>query len=80
MNALDLLTINGEKLLLQKQVIELKEKAKDNDYIIKRKLQGKDDEMNNIKQQMLIMQQEQKEMHERLTRQFNILSKVVSSP
>jgi hypothetical protein len=35
LKAIDLLTINSDKLILQKQVLELKEKSKDSEYIIK---------------------------------------------
>jgi hypothetical protein len=42
LKAIDLLTISGDKVVLQKQVAELKEKSKDNEYIIKGKLQEKD--------------------------------------
>jgi S-adenosylmethionine:tRNA-ribosyltransferase-isomerase (queuine synthetase) len=45
LKAVDLLTINSDKLILQKQVIELKEKSKDNDYIIKAKLQEKENQI-----------------------------------
>lgn len=38
----DLLTINSDKIVLQKQVTELKEKSKDNEYIIKGRLEEKD--------------------------------------
>jgi hypothetical protein len=49
LKAVDLLTINGDKLVLQKQVIELKEKTKDNEYIIKAKLQEKDEAIQSMK-------------------------------
>jgi phage terminase large subunit len=38
LKAQDLLTINADKMILQKQVTELKEKSKDNEYIIKGKV------------------------------------------
>jgi hypothetical protein len=62
LKAVDLLTINGDKTILQKQVLELKEKSKDSDYIIKAKLQEKDGEIENMKGQMVLMQQAQKEI------------------
>jgi integrase len=37
LKAVDLLTINGDKLILQKQLTELKEKSKEENYIIKGK-------------------------------------------
>ena len=42
LKAQGLLTINADKMILQKQVTELKEKSKDNEYIIKGKLHEKD--------------------------------------
>ena len=39
LKAVDSLTINTDKVVLQKQVAELKEESKDNEYIIKAKLQ-----------------------------------------
>ena len=43
------LTINGDKVVLQKQVTELKERTKDNEYIIKAKLQEKDNDIAELK-------------------------------
>jgi hypothetical protein len=37
------LTINGDNIILQKQVEELTEKTNNNDYLLKAKLQEKDD-------------------------------------
>ena len=62
LKAVDLLTINSDKVILQKQVLELKEKSKDSEYIIKAKLQDKDNEIENMKGQMVLMQQTQKEI------------------
>jgi hypothetical protein len=45
LKAVDLLTINSDKVILQKQVLELKEKSKDNEYIIKAKLQEKENQI-----------------------------------
>jgi hypothetical protein len=39
LKAVDLLTINSDKLILQKQVLELKEKSKEENYIIKGKFE-----------------------------------------
>jgi hypothetical protein len=49
LKAVYLLTINGDKRVLQKQVTELKEKTKDNEYIIKAKLQEKDEAIQSMK-------------------------------
>jgi hypothetical protein len=56
LKAVDLLTINGDKIILQKQVLELKEKSKDSEYIIKAKLQEKDDQIRNMENQFTTMQ------------------------
>jgi hypothetical protein len=57
LKAADLLTINSDKLILQKQVLELKEKSKDSEYIIKAKLQEKENQID-----ALIKKQEQFEV------------------
>jgi integrase len=57
LKAAEMLTINDDKLTLQKQVLELKEKSKDNDYIIKAKLQEKENQIDT-----LIKKQEQFEV------------------
>jgi hypothetical protein len=62
LKAVDLLTINSDKLILEKQVLELKEKSKDSEYIIKAKLEEKNVEIENMKGQMALMQQAQKEI------------------
>ena len=62
LKAVDLLTINSDKVILQKQVTELKEKSKDSEYIIKAKLEEKNMEIENMKGQMVLMQQAQKEI------------------
>jgi hypothetical protein len=56
LKAVDLLTINSDKLVLQKQVLELKEKSKDSEYIIKAKLQEKEEQMRNMQDQFAAMQ------------------------
>jgi hypothetical protein len=45
LKAVDLLTINDDKLTLQKQVVELTEKSKEENYIIKGKLSEKEKEI-----------------------------------
>jgi hypothetical protein len=47
LKAVPLLTINGDNIVLQKQVAELTEKSKDNEYI-KTKLQEKDEQIKTI--------------------------------
>ncbi len=51
LKAIPLLQINVDKLILQKQVEELTEKSKDNEYIIKAKLQEKDEQIKTITNQ-----------------------------
>jgi hypothetical protein len=43
LKAVDLLSINNNQKILEKQITELKEKSNDNEYIIKAKLQEKDE-------------------------------------
>jgi len=62
LKAVDSLTINTDKVVLQKQVAELKEKSKDNEYIIKAKLQEKDEQIKTMKEQMRSMQESQTEI------------------
>jgi hypothetical protein len=62
LKAVPLLTINGDNIVLQKQVAELTEKSKDNEYIIKAKMQEKDEEIKYMKEQMESMQDSQKEI------------------
>jgi hypothetical protein len=54
LKAIDLLTINGDRVTLQKQITQLEEKSKDNEYIIKGKLQEKDKQI-----ETLVKKQEQ---------------------
>jgi integrase len=52
LKATDSLTICGDKIMLQKQVAELKEKTKDSEYVIRRRLEEKENEIDSIKRQM----------------------------
>jgi hypothetical protein len=52
----DALTINDDEIVLQKQVEQLKEKSKDNEYIVKAKLQEKDDQLKNMQDQFAVLQ------------------------
>lgn len=49
LKAVDLLTISGTEQKLSKQVQELKEKSRDNEYIIKGKLEEKDRQLEQLK-------------------------------
>src|SRR5829696_2193576 len=50
LKAVHLLTINSDKLILQKQVLELKEKSKEENYIIKGRLSEKEKEIQLLRQ------------------------------
>jgi hypothetical protein len=45
LKAIDILTISTNKMVLQKQMLELKEKTKDSELLIESKLQQKDSEL-----------------------------------
>lgn len=62
LKAVPLLTINGDNVVLQKQVEELKEKSKDSEYTIRASLNEKDKEIKKMKEDMLSMQESQKEI------------------
>lgn len=49
LKAVDLLTINNNQNILEKQIIELKENSKDNEYIIKAKLQENEEQIQELK-------------------------------
>lgn len=51
LKAVDLLTISNDKTKLTKQVAELKQKSKDNDYIIRGMIQEKDEQINVLSDQ-----------------------------
>jgi hypothetical protein len=52
LKAADLLIINGDSAVLQKQVQQLKENAKDTEYVIKGKLEDKENEIRSLKEDM----------------------------
>jgi hypothetical protein len=56
LKATDLLTISNDKVILKKEVAELQQKSKNNEYIIRGKLQEKDEEMKTMKEQFNTMQ------------------------
>ena len=62
--AIDLLTINEDNKKLERQFVELKEKSKDNEYIIRARLQEKESEMQIMKQQIQMLKESQKEILE----------------
>ena len=55
MKAVDMLSINNDKLILQKQVAELTERNKEENYIIKGKLSEKDEEIRSMREELSSM-------------------------
>jgi hypothetical protein len=55
LKASDLLTINSDSLVLNKQILKLEEKNKENEYIIKGKLQEKDEQIKSLTDQFSSM-------------------------
>jgi hypothetical protein len=62
LKAVPLLTINGDNIVLQKQVEELTEKTSNNEYIIKAKLQEKDDAYIALSDQVMKLMAEVQEL------------------
>ncbi len=55
LKAINVLSINNNQKILEKQITELKEKSNDNEYIIKAKLQEKDEQIKIIQSQMNVL-------------------------
>jgi hypothetical protein len=66
LKAVDQLTINGDSKILENQISELKEKSTNNEYIMKAKLQEKDEQINIMYERMLSMQEAQNEISDLL--------------
>ena len=49
LKAIELLSVNNNQKILEKQISELKENSKDNEYIIKAKLQQKEEQIQELK-------------------------------
>jgi hypothetical protein len=64
LKAVDNPTINGDKVLLQKQVERIKQETKDNEYIIKGKLQERDEEIRTMKEELSSMRSEMNDVLE----------------
>jgi hypothetical protein len=62
LKAIPLLTINGSDVILQKQVEELTEKTNNNDYLLKAKLQEKDDALMTLSDQVMKLMTEVQEL------------------
>jgi hypothetical protein len=78
LKAVPFLTISDENRL-QEQVIELSEKTKDNDHVVKAKLQEKDEELKSLKEMVLSIQQEQKEMRDSLRMRNKVLDTMLTT-
>ena len=79
LKAVHLLTINGDTIVLQKKVTDLQEKAKDTDYLIKGKLLERDEEVKSLKEIILSIQQEQKEMRNSLRARNKVLDTMLTT-
>ena len=64
LKAVDNLTISVDKTVLQKQVERIKQETKDNEYIIKGKLQEKDEEIRSMKEELTSMRSEMNDVLE----------------
>jgi hypothetical protein len=64
LKAVDNLTINGVKAILQEQVERIKQETKDNEYIIKGKLQEKDEEIRSMREELSSMRSEMNDVLE----------------
>lgn len=56
LHVVDLLTISNDKIILKKQVAELQQKSKDNEYIIRGKIQEEDEELRILTERVNSMQ------------------------
>ena len=56
LRAIDLLSVSNDSISLKKQVGELQQKSKDNEYIIRGKMQERDEEMRSLSAQLHLMQ------------------------
>lgn len=64
LKAEDMLSIDNDKLTLQKQVVELTEKSREENYVIKGKLQEKDEEIRSMSEEISSMRSEMKDVLE----------------
>jgi hypothetical protein len=65
LKAVPLLTVSGDDLRLQKQVQELSEKTNNNDYLLKAKLQERDDALVTLSDQVMKLMAELQELKKR---------------
>lgn len=71
---MDLLTINDNKLTLQKQVVELTEKSKEESYLIKGKLAEKEREAEQTKRELAEMNARQLTFEQNTNKQVEKLT------
>jgi hypothetical protein len=64
LKAILLLTVTTDKSKLEARVIDLTQRSKDTDYVIKAKLLEKDDEIQEMKREIILIKQEQRELLE----------------
>ena len=64
LKAVDNLTIGVDKAVLQKQVDRIKQETKDNEYIIKGKLQERDEEIRSMKEELSSMRSQMNDVLE----------------
>lgn len=62
LNAIDVLTISNDGMALKKQVAELQQQSKDNEYIMKGKMQEREGEMKALSDQVNLMQSQMQTM------------------
>jgi hypothetical protein len=70
LKAVDLLTINSDKLILQKQVTELRERSKEENYIITGKMQEKDAEVRVLQKKY---EEDIKSIREEMEKKFEMI-------
>jgi hypothetical protein len=64
LKAVDNLTIGVDKAVLQKQVDRIKQETKDNEYVIRGKLQEKNEEMRSMKEELTSMRSQMNDVLE----------------
>jgi hypothetical protein len=64
LKAVDILTIGVDKAVLQKQVEIIKQETRDNEYIIRGKLQEKDEEISSMKEELISMRSQMNDVLE----------------
>jgi integrase len=80
----DALTVQNEESVLQKQVEDLREKSKDNEYVVNAQLQEKDSELQILKKQIHSLEQAQietqKQLEELLKHHHKVIARSMRRP